>query len=84
MNQRQGDPGDDFNPALGNLDITPFLGMIHLIIKRILRKYKYIFLDGFSVLQNFIHYIATKPNRYIVARLSDQEIEGFDTIFDQM
>ena len=84
MNRRQGGSGDDFNPALGNLAVGPFLGMIHLIIKRILRKYKYIFLDGMSVLQNFIDYLATKPNRYIVARLTDQMIERVDTIFNQM
>jgi hypothetical protein len=85
MNRRQGPrPGDDFRPALGDVDITPFLLMVHLIICRILRKYKYVFLDGFSVLQNFIDYLATKPNRYIVARLDDEMIETFDQVFDQM
>ena len=86
MHRRQGDrPSDDFNPALGNLDAGPFLDMIYLIIRRILRKYKYVFLDGMSVLQHFIDYIATKPRgRYIVARLSDEEIATFDPIFDQI
>lgn len=85
MHRRQGDrPRDDFNPALGNLDAGPFLAMIYLIIERILRRYKYVFLDGMSVLQHFIDYIATDPSRYIVVRLSDEEIESFDPIFNQM
>jgi hypothetical protein len=86
MHRRQGDrPSDDFNPALGNLDAGPFLDMIYLIIRRILRKYKYVFLDGMSVLQHFIDYIATKPRgRYIVVRLSDEEIKSIDAIFDHI
>ena len=86
MHRRQGDrPRDDFNPALGNLDAGPFLVMIYLIIRRILRKYKYVFLDGISVLQHFIDYIATKPRgRYFVLRLSDEEIELIDAIFDHI
>ena len=85
MNRRQGGRrGDDFNTALGDVDITPFLDMAHLIIRRILRNYKYVFLDGFSVLQAFIDYIATEPRRYIVARLTDQMIDTFDRIFDQI
>jgi hypothetical protein len=86
MHRRQGDrPSDDFDPALGNLDAGPFLDMIYLIIRRILRKYKYVFLDGMSVLQHFIDYVATKPRgRYIVVRLSDEEIESIDAIFDHI
>jgi len=85
MHRRQGDRArDDFNPALGNLDAGPFLVMIYLIIERILRMYKYVFLDGMSVLQHFIDYIATDPSRYIVVRLSDDEIESFDPIFHEM
>jgi hypothetical protein len=86
MHRRQGDrPRDDFDPALGNLDAGPFLDMIYLIIRRILREYKYVFLDGMSVLQHFIDYIATKPRgRYFVAMLSDEEIELIDAIFDHI
>jgi hypothetical protein len=86
MHRRQGDrPRYDFNPALGNLDAGPFLVMIYLIISRILRKYKYVFLDGISVLQHFIDYIATKPRgRYFVLRLSDEEIQSIDGIFDRI
>ena len=59
--------------------------MIYLIIRRILRKYKYVFLDGMSVLQHFIDYIATKPRgRYFVVRLSDAEIQSIDAIFDHI
>jgi hypothetical protein len=38
-----------------------------------------------SVLQHFIDYIATKPRgRYFVAKLSDEEIESIDAIFDHI
>jgi hypothetical protein len=38
-----------------------------------------------SVLQHFIDYIATKPRgRYIVVRLSDEEIKSIDAIFDHI
>ena len=75
----QGDNTDDFDPELGSVDFDPDVS--NPIIKRILKFYRYIFLDGISVLQRFLNVIAEQGN-WLVVILRDEQMDMIDQQYD--
>jgi hypothetical protein len=75
----QGENTDDFDPELGRVDID--IDISNRIIERILKLYRYIFLDGIAVLQTFLNFIAEQGN-WLVVILSDDDMNRIDPRYD--
>ena len=82
MDRRQGSNCDDFDKTLGNEYIDPILDMAYLIIAYILARYNYVFLDGVTVLNAFLSFIATKAEEWKLVILSNEIIALFDNTFN--
>jgi hypothetical protein len=82
--RRQGTTEQDFDKDLGSIDITPIIEMVYIIITYMLERYKYVFLDGFSVLDAFLSFFESNQDEWVVVQLGDEMIDLFDSgVFDR-
>jgi hypothetical protein len=75
----QGGNTDDFDPELGSVDIDNDIS--NHIIERILKLYRYIFLDGIAVLQTFLNVIAEQGD-WLVVILTEADMNRIDPKYD--
>jgi len=71
VHRKQGTTKDDFKEELGNVDIEPILELAYLEIEHLLANYKFLFVDGFSVLDVILRYIGENPSSWTVTILDD-------------
>ena len=82
VHRKQGTTEDDFKEELGNVDIEPILELAYLEIEHLLANYKFLFVDGFSVLDVILRYIGENPSNWTVTILDDDMISMFNDTFD--
>ena len=82
--RRQGSTEQDFDEDLGSIDITPIIDMVYIIIAYALARYKYVFLDGITVLDAFLSFFGSNRDDWVVVRVTDEMIDMFDSgVFDR-
>jgi len=82
VHRRQGTTEDDFKEELGNVDIEPILELAYLTIEYLLAHYKFLFVDGFSVLDVILRYIGDDASSWTVTILDDDMISMFNDTFN--